>query len=144
MAATTGGRKSKAITGINVTPLVDVMLVLLIIFMVTANYINSQSIQVQLPKAATSDVIIEELNLGFSIDKDGQLFLSGDPILYTDVRTKIAQMRQENPEKKLQALIGADKEAKHGFVVRLIDELRINDVNDFAISIEPEVREIEQ
>ncbi len=136
MGASTGSRKSKAITGINVTPFVDVMLVLLIIFMVTANYISSQSINVDLPKSTTSDTPDVAVNLGFSIDKDGQLFLSGEPILYTDVEGEIEKIRGKNPQKNLQAIIGADKNAKHGFVVKLIDQLRISKVNDFAISIE--------
>ena len=62
------------IVGINVTPFVDVMLVLLIIFMVTANYIQNQAIEMNLPSASTGEAV-EAKNLEFAINNKNELFL---------------------------------------------------------------------
>ena len=79
------------ITGINVTPLVDVMLVLLIIFMVTATYIVNQSINVALPKAETADTEQKSKNLAFVLDAKGALYLDGKPISHEEIAAKIAE-----------------------------------------------------
>jgi len=130
-----GARKhNQVITEINVTPFVDVILVLLIIFMVTANYLNKQAIEVDLPQAATGESQNENTNLGFVIDAQSNIYLDGIIFNLTDLPSKIAQLKSQG--KSLQALIGADKNAKHGRVVELIDELRINGVTDFALDIE--------
>lgn len=125
------------ITGINVTPLVDIMLVLLIIFMVTANYIANQTIQVKLPQAETAQPLEKEtVSLNFTIDKDSKLYLDGQAIGLNDIGQKIIDMKKEKPGVNLQALISADIETKHGVVVKLIDMIRKNDVSDFAINVE--------
>ena len=121
------------ITGINVTPLVDVMLVLLIIFMVTANYIANQAISLNLPKAATGEDP-GNVNLGFTISKESQLFLDGKPISFSEIASKISE--QKATGKQLQALIAADRDTPHGAVVKLIDAVRKNGITDFAINVE--------
>ena len=82
------------ITGINVTPLVDVMLVLLIIFMVTANYIANQSIPLQLPKAETGEDP-GGVNLNFSIDRNSQVYLDGNKISLEALGAFLAQERKK-------------------------------------------------
>jgi len=124
---------SEEITGINVTPLVDVMLVLLIIFMVTATYIVNQSIKVSLPKASTGDDA-PTTNLAFVVDKDSHLFINGEAISFDDIAKKVETYKAAG--KPLQALIGADKDTPHGTVVKLIDRVRQSGVFDFAINIE--------
>lgn len=136
MAADQNWEGDEEITGINVTPLVDVMLVLLVIFMVTANYIVSQSIQVQLPKA-TSGSEVTSKNLAFVLDKDSQLFLDGRAIELEAVPAKIQEYKKDN-NASLQALIAADQKTPHGSVVRLIDTIRKNGITDFAINVESE------
>jgi biopolymer transport protein ExbD len=71
-----------AITGINVTPLVDITLVLLIIFMVTATYIVKETIEVDLPRAAQGGETVGQ-TLAFVIDKAGTLYLDGQPVTPT-------------------------------------------------------------
>ena len=124
------------ITGINITPLVDVMLVLLIIFMVTANLINAKSIGVELPKAATGEETAGVRNLALVVDKGGSLFLDGKPIELAELPDFVARAREKNSA--LQALIGADKAAPYGTVVKVIDALRQIGVNDFALNIQAE------
>ena len=134
MAGTTS--QDEQITGINITPLVDVMLVLLIIFMVTANLINAKSIAVELPKAATGQETAGVRNLAFVVDKSGNLFLDGKPMEIAELPSFVDTARAQNTA--LQALIGADKAAPYGTVVKVIDELRRNGVNDFALNIQAE------
>lgn len=125
----------EGINDINVTPLVDVMLVLLIIFMVTATYITNQSISLELPKAATG-ADTSTNNLGFSIDKDAKLFLDGKPVTYEELAGIIAERKAAKPE--VQALISADVKTPHGEVVKLIDVIRKNGIVNFAINVEVE------
>ena len=73
--------EEEEITGINITPLVDVMLVLLIIFMVTTSYIVHRSIVVNLPKATTGENVITTKNLAFVLDKNSILYLDGKKII---------------------------------------------------------------
>jgi biopolymer transport protein ExbD len=133
MAGGTSQRGNEPITAINVTPLVDVMLVLLVIFMVTATYIVNQSIKVELPKAATGDEG-PSTNLAFVVDKDSGLFLNGKPVTFEELTGKIQEFRAKGTP--LQALISADKQTPHGTVVKLIDVVRRNGVFDFAINVE--------
>jgi len=128
-----------SITGINVTPLVDIMLVLLIIFMVTSNYINSQAINLSLPKAATGEVV-ESTNLGFTLSKDSELFLEGKPVSFEDIAQVVAQRRERAGGQALQALIAADQGTPHGDVVKLIDAVRKSGITDFAINVEVEAQ----
>lgn len=124
------------ITGINVTPLVDVMLVLLIIFMVTATYIANQTIKVSLPKAATGESA-ESTNLAFVLDKDSKLFLDGTELSFDSVGAAIDAKRNESTN-VLQALIAADEATPHGTVIKIIDLVRQHGIVDFALNIEVE------
>ena len=132
-----GTDDSDEITGINVTPLVDVMLVLLIIFMVTATYIVNQSINVNLPKADTSDTNdAKSKNLAFVLDAKSQLYLDGQPITFEQVADKISEAKAKVGAEPLNALIAADKDTPHGAVVKLIDTVRKHGITDFAINVE--------
>ncbi len=121
-----------AITGINVTPLVDIVLVLLIIFMVTASYIVKDAIDVDLPRAASGGETVGE-TLSFAIDKDAKLFLDGHPV---DPATARAAVRAAvGRSKDARALIGAYRAVAHGEVVALIDLVKSEGMAKFAIQI---------
>ena len=131
-----------AITGINVTPLVDVMLVLLIIFMMTTSYIVNRSININLPEAETSESLSKTKNIAFALDKESQLYLDGEPIEYDNLAESIATAKAQN--KLLQALITADKTTPHGAVIKLIDQIRKNGISEFAINVDsPQKKEEE-
>ncbi len=121
------------ITDINVTPLVDITLVLLIIFMVTATYIVTPSIKVELPKAANS----EESNpstIAIVITKDDRLFLNGEETSPEILVDRIKKALELNPD--VQAIISADRYVYHGRVVNIIDTVKSTGITKFAISIE--------
>ncbi|NBQ53715.1 MAG: biopolymer transporter ExbD [Proteobacteria bacterium] len=125
-----------AITEINVTPFVDVMLVLLVIFMVTANYIVNQSINIQLPKADTGQVI-QSRNLAFVIDKESRVYLDGQAVEVADLGAKIMAFKGQQAEgTTIQALISADTATPHGAVVKVIDVIRKSGITELAINVE--------
>ena len=116
MASSQGG-DDDAITGINVTPLVDITLVLLIIFMVTASYIVKESIEVDLPRAAEGGETVGP-TLSFAIDREGTLYLDGQKVTREAARAAVRAALAKAPEAR--ALIGADRAVAHGEVVSLI------------------------
>jgi biopolymer transport protein TolR len=126
----------EGITGINVTPLVDIMLVLLIIFMVASNYIVQEAIEVNLPKAATGEEVNKEnKTIALILKEDGRLFLDGK---LSNEEEVAARSKALSKEREAQAMIAADRGTSHGAVVRLIDLIRGNGLTSFAINIDPE------
>ena len=122
------------ISEINVTPLVDIILVLLIIFMLTANLIDKQSIKVELPEASTGENA-EPTILALTMTKNGDLFLNG--ALTDEAALKAYLPEVAKKDAKAQAIIAADKEVSHGQVIHLIDVVRQGGVYKFALNIEP-------
>ncbi|MBI3556676.1 MAG: biopolymer transporter ExbD [Deltaproteobacteria bacterium] len=121
------------ISSINVTPFVDVTLVLLVIFIVTAPALMKDTLSIRLPKAASS----EHKNLssfGIAITKQGQILVDGqlstDEALAEKARTAVAA----NPE--VQAILSADVDARHGDVVKVIDLMKTAGLTHFAIQIQ--------
>jgi biopolymer transport protein ExbD len=122
------------ITGINVTPLVDITLVLLVILMVTASYVASRAIPVELPKGATGEGTPTTLTV--SIDKDGKTFLDAQPIGDGELRAKVKAAHDADAETR--AVIAADGRTSHSNVIHVIDLLRRENVTKFAINVDPE------
>ena len=122
------------IVNINVTPLVDITLVLLIIFMVTASYIVSPAIKVDLPKAASgSDQT--KTTLAVTIAKDGAVYLNGERSSDQKIVDYIHGELPKNPD--LQAIIAADKVVSHGDVIHVIDLVKRSGVHRFALNVDP-------
>jgi biopolymer transport protein ExbD len=121
------------ITAINVTPLVDIVLVLLIVLMVTSSYLVNKSINVELPKAATGEASSPTMSI--SLDMEGKLYLDGIAIDQDALRARIRDAYQKDPEVK--AVISADGRVKHAEVVTVIDILRREKVTKFAINTSP-------
>ena len=132
-ASLQGGRNRGGITGINVTPLVDVVLVLLVIMMVSATYIVSQSLKVELPKSASSDQAVNTV-AAVTITKDGALFFNQEP---TDEAGLVGHFKSALAAgKEVDLVISADASALHGHVVRVIDIAKLEGITKFAIQIE--------
>ena len=123
----------RMITDINVTPLVDVTLVLLIIFMVTTSLIVNPSIKVDLPKAVTGNDQART-TLALTLTKDGQLYLNGERTDEAQVAKQIAAELPKNPD--LQAVIAAATVVSHGSVVHIIDFVKRAGVRKFAINVD--------
>lgn len=134
MAAALQPDSDEIISGINVTPLVDIILVLLIIFMLTANLLERQSIPVDLPEAATGSAA-EPTTVALTLLATGELFLNGTPTHEAAVRDFLRDAVAA--DNQMQAIIAADKATSHGAVVHLIDLVRQQGVHRFALNIEP-------
>jgi biopolymer transport protein TolR len=123
------------ITGINVTPLVDVVLVLLIIFMVTATYIVRAAIEVELPRAAHGGETTGRI-LTVALTRDGKIYLDGVERTEQELVSRTREAVRADADTR--AIISADKGALHGAVVRAIDLVRGGGVTRFAIHVERE------
>jgi biopolymer transport protein ExbD len=132
MAQSDSNGDETMISGINVTPLVDVVLVLLVVLMVTATYLASRTIPVDLPKGATGEPT--SVTLAITVDEQGRTFLDGNGVSDDDLRVKVKNARAADPE--VRAVIAADRDARHKNVVKVIDLLRQEHVNRFAINVE--------
>jgi biopolymer transport protein ExbD len=133
MASSTTQR-GEPITSINVTPLVDVVLVLLIVLMVTAGYIVAKTIPVDLPKSSTGEAT--NLTLAISVDVGGTTYLDGERVKSEVLRQRIRQAHARDPETR--AVIAADGATTHRNVVAVIDLLRQEGVTRFAINVQPD------
>lgn len=123
------------ISDINVVPLVDITLVILIIFMVTAPLFMKPSINVNLPKAAHGDQT-QPSPFNISLTKDGRINLNGQFVDIEVLRLKSEEEFKKNIE--AQAIISADKDVPHGQVVSVLDVVKGAGIKKFAISIEQE------
>jgi len=129
-----GGDDEDVIADINVTPFVDIVLVLLVIFMVTSQYIVQAAIPVELPKAASGGEIVAR-TINIVVMRDGALLVDGDEIIPKDLPALVqkANAEQQGPA---QVVIAADRLAPYGIVIDVIDTVRQNGVLSFALNIE--------
>jgi biopolymer transport protein ExbD len=134
MAGFSSRKPNAPITGINVTPLVDITLVLLIIFMVTAKLVVSRALLIELPSAATGGEVAATFTV--ALQRDGALSVDGGAVvteagLLTLARTSM----RAHPE--LRAIVQADAEAPHRHVMRLLDVLRQAGVTKIGFGVQP-------
>jgi biopolymer transport protein ExbD len=124
-----------AITGINVTPLVDITLVLLIIFMVTTKIVLNQTVPLDLPKAAagTSDV---QVVFSVVMTADGRAIVDNKPVVNDDAILQLARdAGQAHPD--LRAVIKADAAVTHGRVIHVLDLLKQAHITKIAFGVSP-------
>jgi biopolymer transport protein TolR len=136
--SSSGGRRSKRghrrapMAEINVTPLVDVMLVLLIIFMVTAPLLVS-GVPVELPESRANPLEQKDEPLDISIDKEGQVFLDNEPVKMSELVTKLeAVAAKQDPKQPRPIMLRGDTEIAYGQMMRVMGELNrvgLNSVN---------------
>jgi biopolymer transport protein ExbD len=133
MASTTS-HSDEGITGINVTPLVDITLVLLIIFMVTAKLIAGQSVPLDLPKAATAGATQTVFTV--EVDADAHVSANGRPVadraaLQGEAKKALAS------DSGLRVLVSASTRSSHGSVMQVVDSLRQVGVSRIAFAADP-------
>lgn len=119
---------------INVTPFVDVMLVLLIIFMVTAPMMT-QGVDVNLPKTATRPLKSVEDPLILTITKDREIFLEDYKIKLEGLENKIEQIFKNRREKEV--LLKADKDVPYGFVINVIAKVKESGIDKLGMVTDP-------
>ena len=133
MAGTLGaaGRRGP-IVGINMTPMVDVVLVLLVILMVSANYIVAKSLKVDLPKASKG--VSATTPLTITLLRDGRTMMDERPADDEAITRRFKEAASSNTEASL--VVSADREVPHGKVVHVIDLAQSAGVYRFAIRVE--------
>ncbi len=132
---TNGTGRRRLMSDINVTPFVDVMLVLLIIFMVTAPMMI-QGLEVDLPQTTTKNIKTKEEPLFLTIRKNREIFLEQDKIGLEDLESKIRTISKYRRDKGI--LIRADREVPYGVVIRVMAELKRAGIDKVGMVTEPE------
>jgi biopolymer transport protein ExbD len=127
------------IGGVNITPVVDVCLTLLIVFIVTASTMVNRSMPVQLPRAATAESAPPSV-LSVAITRSGEIYLNGAPGRLEDIARAVeeARGRAGGSDAKLAAFVSADVAAPYGRFAEAVDQLRLAGVSDIALDAQPE------
>lgn len=132
--AARSGNESNVIAEINVIPLVDIILVVLIIFMVAAPLVMQPKIDISLPKATTAKDEKDKVPLRVVLGKAGELFLNNRPISLEGITEESKKFFAANPE--TAALLIADKDVTLSMVTELVDAIKIGGVKKVAFSIQ--------
>ncbi|UQA61803.1 biopolymer transporter ExbD [Polyangium aurulentum] len=134
-----GGRRGrgKGFNDINVTPLVDVMLVLLVVFMVTAPLLAT-GLRVELPQVEATDAPVKDTKLVVTVTKEEKILFGED-----DVTGNVEDILATNPrvQKEKELYIRADKNARYGIVARVVAAARAAGVEGLNLLVEPEPEE---
>lgn len=137
MASSSAEDDDGLISGINVTPFVDVTLVLLVVFMVTAKIIVSQGLPMDLPKAASG----EEVQIIFSVDLSADGKTRVDAIgVSNDAAIVALAIEAKKKNKEVRAVIRADQKVEHGRVIRVLDTLKQAGIAKIAFGVAPATR----
>jgi biopolymer transport protein TolR len=135
---TSGGNNNNFMSDINVTPFVDVMLVLLIIFMVTAPMMT-QGVDVALPEATAEPLPAEEENLMISIDNKATIFINDVPVTVDDLNEKLKRIMGNRSDREVY--LKADKDIPYGTVVRVMSEIKLAGVEKLGMVTVPPTKD---
>ena len=129
-----GGRNKTALSDINVTPMVDVMLVLLIIFMVTAPLIQ-QGVKVNLPDAKAAPIDAKEKKLVVSIDRNGKVYIGDVEVPFDLLENKLKANAKAQADKEIY--LHADRDLKYGMVVEVMATAQRAGVENVGMITDP-------
>jgi len=125
------------VTGVNITPIVDVALTLLIVFIVTSSLILSRSMPVELPRAASAVETATGL-LTLTVAPGGQVYVNGQPAALDDIPRAVAEARRRlGPGQTLTGFVSADVAAPYGRFAEVVDRLRVEGVTEIALDTRP-------
>lgn len=134
MGAMLGNGRRRLVAEINVTPLVDVMLVLLIIFMVTAPMMT-QGVDVDLPETTTAPLPQKEEPITITINKKGEIFLGRTKGDHELLRQQLTAMAATNPERPV--FLKADQKVPYGLVVKVMADIKQSGFNKLGMITQP-------
>lgn len=125
-------QSDEAISDINIVPLVDIILVVLIIFMVTVPTAIQSQVPVDLPEASSADSSTESSTLNLSISGEGRVFLNNEEVHETRAREIARAEIEKNPE--VQVIVSADQGVDYGLVIRAMDWIKSVGAKSFSIT----------
>jgi biopolymer transport protein TolR len=134
MAINQRSKNNNFMSDINVTPLVDVMLVLLIIFMVTAPMLM-QGVEVNLPQTTTKNIKTQDEPLMLTVNKNQEIFIEKHQIELSSLETKIKKIFKNRRDKEI--LLRADKDVPYGFVIKVIASVKQAGIDKLGMVTEP-------
>jgi len=118
---------------INITPMLDIVFIMLIFFIVTTTFVRETGVTVEKPQALTSEPRPQG-NVLIGVDSDNQIWMNGNQIDIGDVRTLVQRARAENPEGSV--ILVSDKGSRTGTLVEVMDQVQAAGVSQMAISAE--------
>jgi biopolymer transport protein ExbD len=125
----------------DITPLIDVVLLLVIFFMLTTTFIGAPAIKVNLPTSSAKEISKEQKEVKVTVTKDGKLYVdratggSGDPISLKELEKLLNKVARENRD--TMVIIRADENTTHGNVVSVMDVAKNSGLNKLAIATKP-------
>ena len=126
--------REEADTEINITPMLDIVFIMLIFFIVTTSFVAEPGIDPRRPQAETAQEM-GRANILIAISSTGEIWMNKQPIALSDVRLRIERALAENPESS--AVIISDEEAGSGVLIDLMDQVRLGGVGNISIAAEP-------
>lgn len=129
-----GGNQNEILTEINVVPLVDIILVVLIIFMVAAPLVMAPKIDISLPKSSSTDIDKSKNPMKITVGKEGELFVDGNAVNLDQLRVEAAKRASQDPN--TNAILAADKNVTLEMVTEIIDAVKSNGLKKVAFSIQ--------
>jgi biopolymer transport protein TolR len=140
MAADLPGRRRGGFVNINVTPLVDVMLVLLVVFIVTAPLLTT-GLRIDLPEVKAADTPVKDARLLVTVTKEERILFGEKDVTDTIERTLLESDRVQTES---ELYIRADKEARYGVVAKVVAAARSSGVKSLNLLVQPELEEEEE
>ena len=116
---------------INITPMLDIVFIMLIFFIVTTSFIKEAGVDVKRPDASTAQRQ-EASSIYVAITADGEVWIDRQQVDLRALRSRVERMRLENPE--AAAVVQADTDARHGLVVKVMDQLRLGGVETISVA----------
>lgn len=117
---------------VDVTPLIDVVFLLLIFFMITSTFVNSPGIEVELPKASNSDNSLQPQDIVIAISSEGDIIYEHKQVSLDELSARLESTIQEKPDATV--IVQADSEVFHGLVVRVMDIAKATGFSKLAIA----------
>ncbi len=127
-----GRRKTEEESEIDLTPMLDVVFIMLIFFIVTATFINETAIDVQRPPTTDEPPDLENRNIVFEVGPAGNIKLGDRNIDVRSVRANVERLRAENPEAKV--IISADPKSKSEVYIKIADQAREAGIYDISLA----------
>ena len=125
------GKKSDEVA-LNMSPLIDMIFILLIFFLVTTTFVKESGVDVNRPVASEKPTKAEESNIVINVTKDGMVYIDGMAIDVRSVRSRMERFKYENPDGNV--IITSDKESRFGISIEVLDQVRLANIKNVVVA----------